>query len=374
MYLFKQVVLIPVGLSILGLSGCSVFQNSENHYRDNYRGSETEMVQTLEMPPNLFNPVKVKPPLSNIMVEQEEHPQPELERALTIPTFQAEGLAIKSNLSERWLEVDSVDSEQVWLSIKRFLHSFGFTVAQERKDIGVLKTEYLKRTELVPMDDVGLITQLLNSWRPELAEGVYDKFVVRVETDTKTQVTRVYFSHHMLYSPDTNEAMGGENHWKIKPYRPEMEAQALYQAMVFLGAKHSTALTQLKASEHQIELVEGEELAYLILQANLETSWNYLQAMIYRADWSMVKSLPLTHTILVELPDSIRQEKTLFSRLAFWKSSEQMDLPKVVRLTLEGVKEELSKTRLSVQSLDGESPLDGTQKRYIFEHLGLLAQ
>ncbi|HIE41004.1 MAG TPA: hypothetical protein EYP76_06255, partial [Thiomicrorhabdus sp.] len=56
----KQVIFISLSLSVLGLSGCSMFQGSENTYQNNYRDSETEMVQSLEMPPNLFNPVKAK--------------------------------------------------------------------------------------------------------------------------------------------------------------------------------------------------------------------------------------------------------------------------------------------------------------------------
>ncbi len=374
MHLSKQVVFISVSLSMVGLSGCSMFQGSENTYQNDYRDSESEMVQTLEMPPNLFNPGKAKNQLSIANSEQAQDQLAEQDDAPYIPTFKADGLSIKSNLSERWLEIDSVDSELVWFNVKQFLQRFGFTIAEERKDIGVLKTEYLKRTELVPMDDIGFITKMLNSWRPELADGIYDKFVARVETDEQSSVTRVYLSHHMLYSPEVNEAIGTTEAWKIKPYRPEMEAQALYQAMVFLGASSQKALAQLKVTEQMVELVEGEELSHLVLRANLDKSWSYLQAMIYRADWQVVKTNAAHHELVVEVPDSVQQEKSFLSRLAFWKSSDQQDLPSVVKLKLSSSDDGLDKTNLTVQAMEGYSPLKGSQRRYIFESLGLLAQ
>ncbi len=374
MHLSKQIVFISASLSILGLSGCSMFQSSENTYQSNYRDSETEMVQTLEMPPNLFNPGKAKNLLAIKTSEQASDNSAEQEGERQIPSFSSDGLSIKSNLSERWLEIDSTNSEQVWSNVKQFLQRFGFAIAEERKDIGVLKTEYLKRTELVPMGDIGLITKMLNSWRPELAEGIYDKFVARVETDKEASVTRVYLSHHMLYSPETNEALGATERWKIKPYRPEMEAQALYQAMVFLGASSEKALAQLKVTEQMVELVEGEEFSHLVLRANLDKSWSYLQAMIYRADWQIVKTSVAQHELWVTVPDVIQQEKSFLSSLAFWKRSEQQDLPSVVKLKLSSSEDEPDKTDLTVQASESDSPLKGSQRRYIFESLGLLAQ
>jgi outer membrane protein assembly factor BamC len=364
---------ISTSVAILGLSGCSMFQNSENTYQNNYRDSETEIVQTLEMPPNLFNPGQAKSQLAETLALLEQDKKLEQSGHNHIPTFKADGLSIKSNLSERWLEIESIESEQVWQNIKQFLQSFGFTIAEERKDIGVLNTEYLKRTELVPQDDVGLITKLLNSWRPELAEGIFDKFVVRIETDINATVTRVYFSHHMLYSPEVNETIEGSERWKIKPYRPEMEAQALYQAMVFFGTSRNKALAQLNVSEQMVELVEGEEFSHLVLRASLDKGWSYLQAMIYRANWQVNQTDSTLYSLWVEVPTVVKQEKSLLSSLAFWRSSEQQDLPDVVKLQLRVSEDDAKKTLLTVQSTDDATPLKGSQRRYIFESLGLLA-
>ncbi|VAW46547.1 Outer membrane beta-barrel assembly protein BamC [hydrothermal vent metagenome] len=372
MHLSKKIIFISASFGMLSLTGCSIFDRSENNYRD----SETEVVKALEMPPNLFNPSKSKNDLSMAIaqLEQDQDSLADQDSEKHIPTFKSDGLSIKSNLSERWLEIESDNSEQVWQNVKRFLHSFGFTIAEERKDIGFLKTEYLKRSELVPMNDVGLVTKLLNSWRPELADGVFDKFVVRIETDVNAGMTRVYFSHHLLYSPDVNEALDQGDRWKIKPYRPEMEAEALYQSMVFFGSSSEKALAQLKVTETKIELVDGEEFGHLVLRASLEKSWSYLQATVYRADWSIKEVRADRYTLWVNVPENIQQQDSFLSSLAFWRSSDKQNLPSTVTLSLRMDEEQSEKTILTVEAPEGETPLSSEQRRYIFENLGLLAQ
>ena len=175
-------------------------------------------------------------------------------------------------------------------------------------------------------------------------------------------------------SPEANEAQGLTERWRIKPYSPEMEAQALYQAMVFFGSSSEKALAQLKVSEQMVELVEGEEFSHLVLRAGLDKSWSYLQAMIYRADWQITQSNSAHYELWAKVPETIKQEKSFLSSLAFWRQSEQQDLPDVVKLQLKTSDEDAEKTVLTVQAPDNATPLNDTQKRYIFENLGLLAQ
>jgi len=369
MPLYRKLIIISLSASTLGLSGCSLLGGADNNYRD----SEADIVKKLEMPPNLFNPGKSKDSLAIALAQVEQDELAEKDSYDHIPNFKADGLAIQSNLSERWLEMESVNSEQVWMDVKRFLQTSGFAISEERKDIGVLKTEYKKRSELVPLDDVGPITKLLNSWRPELAEGVYDKYIARIETDMSASVTRVYISHNMLYSPEANENRGLDERWRIKPYSPVMEAQALYQAMVFFGSSSEKALAQLKVSENMVELVDGEEFDNLILRANIDKSWSYLQAMVYRANWNMNKVRTAQHEMWIQVPDTVKKETSFLGSLAFWRESDKRDLPDVVKLQLTPSTDNSEQTILTVKAIEDSTPLKAPQRRYIFESLGLLA-
>ncbi|MDG6773221.1 outer membrane protein assembly factor BamC [Thiomicrorhabdus sp. ZW0627] len=364
---------VPVLLmfSLAGLSGCSTLSSWGSSDESDYRETNTRLAKDLEVPPNLFNPSKRQDPMEVVLQKATTEKQNDY-----IPTYKASGVAINSNLSERWLEVDTINSEHVWDSVKRFLSTMGMKIKEERKDIGIIKTEFTKRTELVPLDDVSPLTRLLNSWRPELAEGVYDRFVARVETDKEAGKTRVYFHHHMVYSPDTNSEMGGEDRWRIKPYNPMMEAEALYRAMIFFGSTSDVALAQLKVTGKMSEEFNGEqELEGLVLHANLSQSWGYLQAMVYRADWQVDHSRQETHQMWVKVPESARKDEGFLSKLAFWKDdSEKMQLPEIVMLQLEADEKNSEVSILKAKALESDTPLNEEKRKYLFERLGLMGQ
>lgn len=370
---FLPVALTAISLSVVGLSGCSTISNLTGSDGDtDYRESESRLAKNLEMPPNLFHPSKKQQEMEVVF---QDFKGPEQQNDF-IPTYKADGVSVKSNLSERWLELDTVNSDHVWESIKHFLNTLGMKVQEERKDIGIIKTEFTKRTELVPLKDVGALTRLLNSWRPELAEGIYDRLVARIETDPATSKTRVYFHHHMVYSPETNAEVSGEERWRIKPYNPLFEAGALYQAMIFFGSSAEVALAQVEVTGKMTEEFNGhQELAGLLLHANLSQSWNYLQAMVYRADWQVDKSDPSVYKMWVKVPDSARKDDSFLGTLAFWKDdSEKMQLPKIVLLQLEQDTEQPDRSYLTAKALENDTPLDEEKRKYLFEKLGLLGQ
>ena len=361
-----------LSFSLIGLSGCSSLSSLMGDEETDYRATETQLSKNLEMPPNLFHPSTKQSQMEVVF----QTPTTPSEQKSTIPTYQVDGVSIQSNLSERWLELDTVNSDQVWQGIKRFLASMGMSVEEERKDIGIIKTDYTKRTALVPLDEVGPLTKLLNSWRPELAEGIFDRFVVRVETDVDSNKTRVYFSHHMLYSPDTNLEINGSERWLIKPYSPMMEAEALYQSMIFFGSTSELALAQLKITGKMSELFEGEQfLEGLILHANLAKSWGYIQAMVYRADWQVLETKSATNQMFIKVPEASRGDSSILSKLAFWRTDEdQVELPETVLLTLTTDPQDANRSLLTASVKEGGTPLNEVQTKALFEKLGLLGQ
>lgn len=366
----RKILPLVFTVSVLGLGGCSTFSTGSDE--PDYRESNTKLAKNLEMPPNLFHPSKKQEQMEVVYQEF----QAPAEQRDAIPTYKVSGVSVQSNLSERWLELDTTNSDHIWQSLQRFLGTLGMEVKQARKDIGIIKTDFAKRTELVPLDDVGPLTRLFNSWRPELAEGIYDRLVARVETDEETGKTRVYFHHHMVFSPDTNAEITGEERWRIKPYNPLFEAEALYQAMIFFGSTSEVALAQLKVTGKMTEEFNGQqELESLVLYANMDRSWGYLQAMVYRADWQVDKSNPSLHKMWVKVPEKARKDGSFLSSLAFWRDdSDKMQLPEVVQLQLESDEKDANKTYLTAKAPEGETPLNEEKRKYLFESLGLLGK
>lgn len=365
------------------LAGCSNTPTSDQNAKSvidydantDYRDTEKSLSVTLETPPNLLMPSGDKDAFNDALSASEKSVAEQVYEY--IPTYRADHLQVKSNLSERWLEIDGMSSEKVWEGLQAFFVSLGMPVKEARKDIGVIRTQFTPRKELVPLDAQGPLTRMLNSWRPELAEGLYDRLIARVESDRVENVTRVYFHHFMV--ADVTQAEGDadavavSSGWKIKPYNPVMEAEALYQAMVFFGASQAEAIKELEMTEHRMELAEGTAFDGVKVKASVDETWGYLKAMLYRAGWHIERLDNAAKALWVQVPEEARKEQSLGSKLAFWRSEDTSKyLPKVVKFSVESLeKESVETTWLRVQSGGQGQPLDAEKKQYIFQSLGI---
>lgn len=383
----SAVVLATVVFSLL-VTGCSSTPSSQKNADSvldydadtSYRDTEKSLSKDLAVPPNLFKPSKKQDDfdvaISNAGTLEEEYRY--------VPTYRAENLAVKSNLSERWLEIKGMSSEKVWQGVQSFLVSLGMPVQEARKDTGFIRTEFVPRKELVPLDDQGPLTKLLNSWRPELADGIYDRLIAQVEYDTKEEVTRVYFHHYMVSNPSVADsedtAVVVDSGWKVKPYNPLIEAEALYQSMIFFGASQGESLKAIQMTENQVN-ADQEDLANgLKVNASPAETWSYLKAMLYRAGWFYEHIKPASKEVWVIVPEAARKENSLGSKLAFWRSDDEAEkyIPKRVKFTVETLNEQTpdrsSGSVLKVDTAEASEPLTSEKRRYIFESLGLLTQ
>lgn len=385
---FSQSSLFAVALSSLFLTACSSTPSTNDNVKDvidydadtDYRDTEKSLSQTLDMPPNLFAPSRNRDDFHSA-INNAKNPE---DGYRFVPTYRADNVRVESNLSERWLVVTGMTSEQVWEGTQAFLVSLGMPIKEKRKDIGMIRTEFIPRTELVPLDDQGPLTRLLNSWRPELAEGVYDRLIARVEYDEEDKLTRVYFHHYMVFDPSVAEedeqAVTVGDGWRIKPYNPIIEAEALYQSMIFFGSTQSQALKDVQITEAEVETV-GDEKVFggLIFAATEDETLGYLQAMIYRSGWTMDRMKPSTKEVWVQVPKDARKDSSLSASLAFWRSDDEQEkyIPEVVRFQVsENDKAEPGEesSLLTVSSQEGETPLTPEKREYIFQSLGLMAK
>ncbi|MBF6058289.1 MULTISPECIES: outer membrane protein assembly factor BamC [Thiomicrorhabdus] len=377
MRLQSKALLISSSLILVNLSGCSTISGLFGGGDENYRDTQGQIVENLEMPPNLFSPAKEQSKMSMALAKAERNAEIMQAQANKIPSYAAQGISIGSNLSERWLQIDSMEADKAWDALLHFFESQGFDIAEQRKDIGVIKTTYKKRAEIVPKSEFGPITRMLNAWRPEVADGALDKFIARMEAENGQ--VRIYINHHMMFTNAAKQVTGSEDEastdtYRVLPYSPVMEAEELYQAMVFFGSSKEQAMSQIESTENMVEIEGGHEFDGLILLAGMEQSWNYLQSTVYRADWTIEKLDTNKKTLWVNVPETLRESEGLLSKLAFWKSSSKKALPKQLLLRLNDYKDDAQKTLLEVDVPEGVTPLTVEQRRYVFESLGLLGK
>ena len=360
------------------LSGCSTTSNTNDNVRaalagdeDDYRSTEESLSQSLEVPPDLISPASKESDLTKIL-------QPSTQQSADIPTRKFNDVQVKTNLSERWIEIPVHSAEEVnkvWKDIQSFVISLGFEVDQADRVLGVVRTKYKARTELAPIDVQGPLTRLLNSWRPELAEGVYDRLTARVESNIEQGKMRLYFYDHVLY----RNTDGDTDQWQVRPYSPEIEAEALYQALVFLGVNRNEAFKQIQVTQNLVlpEMAEeGDQkiLDGVLLKAPQDVAWTYTKAMIYRAGWTLLKTDDAKHTLVVKPPKNLTESKDgLLGRL--FKESKQPLLPEQLLFTLQTVEGKPSQQWLTVsETEDTEARLTPQQQAFIFKALGLLSK
>lgn len=354
MTLYKSVGLLALCLSVASCSSLSKIYNGDEDHRVN----EAELAKKLEMPPNFIEPRAANSLLTQTIASVD------LSEVDRIPSYQVEQVQVQSNLVERWLEFDEVDAKQVWSGLRQFVQQQGFKIDEERLDLGLIKTQYLARSEQAPVEqELGKLARMLNSWRPELVSGIYDRYSLQVIEEPSHNKVKVYIRHHMMRADSSENATD----WVLRPYDTMMESLALYRAMLFFGATQLQAIEQIETAAYYQEILEGEELAGLVLAAPRSQAWDYLQAMVYRAEWQVTATRPALYEIWVSTPETTPTSKGFFARLFTGRG-----LPKVVRLKLAQYESDTEQTLLSLHVEEGASPLNPEQRRHILTALGLL--
>jgi outer membrane protein assembly factor BamC len=348
-----------VGLTVI-LSGCSSLSSIYSNGEGDYRLKEAEIAKQLEMPPNFVMPGQTNGLLTQSLPDSTSA----LAEQAKIPSYQVDGVSLKSNLVERWLEFDQLDSKQVWQIMKDFLKSQGYQIETERTDLGWMQTNYQPRKELAPVEqELGKLALLLNKWRPEMAAGIYDRFTVQVlHEDSRV---KVLFRHHMMQA----DSSGDGTSWRIRPYEPFMETLALYQALTYVGMTANQAVAEIETSVYYQEIEEGEELAGLLLNAGLSQSWDYLQSMVFRANWQVLAQDKTRYEVRVKTPENLQAKEGFFKSLF---ASER--LPTEIRLRLSKSSDNEQQSLLLLSVAEGEKPLTAENRQRVFAALGLLIQ
>ncbi|GAB6034428.1 hypothetical protein [Galenea microaerophila] len=388
---FKMKTVIQLGLFTSGvalLNGCSTTHSSigENVRtalagdEDNYRKSESSLKPSLEVPPDLISPVQKPQEVAQLL-----RPMTKNGEARDIPIRKFNDIQVKTNLSERWLEIPisanasekakAQQLAQVWQDVQSFLISLGFEVDEIDQTLGVMRTKYKARTEIAPMYEMGLLTRLFNSWRPEKAEGVYDRLTARVESDLQKGIVRLYFYDHVLYRQND----GDIDRWYVRPYSPELEALTLYQGLIFLGVSSNQAFKQIEVTQHIVtpEIQDKDEkiMKGVQIKAPYSVAWTYTKALLYRAGWQITKVDEARHQLWVKPPKSLTQAKGGVLDRIFSKQETPV-LPEQLVFTLKTAEQGLK----DVQILEVHQPKDeaqgitAQQQAYIFKVLGFLAQ
>ncbi len=361
------------------LAACSSFSPNEwlqEKTAIDYR-SERRLEKPLEVPPDLVNPARndrfaiPEGRRGAVTLSQYQAQQAQgVERAPQVLPQPAGGMRVERAGNQRWLVVPA-SADALWPRLKDFWTQHGFTLALERPDLGVMETDWAENRAKIQDDiirrTIGRVLDALYS------TGERDKFRTRIEPGKNPGELEIYVSHRGMVEVYTSDAKD-RTAWQPRPPDPELEAEMLRRLMVFLGAKEDEAkraiagaaaqdraVLQVDAQRAELTVLDPFDRAYRRVGLALDRVGFVVEERNARAGQYRVR---------YEDPTLMGEEKSFWSRLAFWRKS---DAPKPNSEYQIRVREvEAQRSRVEVLDANGNPEASPTARQILqmlFEEL-----
>ncbi|CCD30339.1 Putative lipoprotein precursor [Candidatus Glomeribacter gigasporarum BEG34] len=209
-------------IAILGLSACSAMKNGFEPERADYRKTQSspalvipadlrpvvpESDQRLQAPSATFGPLNRKgstPALSNLTVDCTREPCQLTARATP---------------------------EQLWPHLREFWLQLGFTLAQDRPDLGLIETDWAENRARIPND---WLRQKLGRFADRLySSGTRDQFRMRVERGPNNAAV-ISIAHRGMEETAVGRAQESTR-WQARAREPALERLLLSRLLESLG-------------------------------------------------------------------------------------------------------------------------------------------
>ena len=271
-----------LGLTI-ALSACSVLDGDKIDYKSATKGS------TLEVPPDLqqlSRDSRYSLPggvVSANALQASQTAQPAATSTAAAATIG--DVRIVRDGNQRWLVVKR-PADKLWDPVREFWTENGFTIAQEKSDVGIMETDWAENRAKLPQDilraTIGKVFDSLYS------TGERDKFRTRLERSANGD-TEIYVSHRGMIEVYSNSAKDSTI-WQPRAADPELETEFLRRIMVKLGVseQQSKAIAaspvQTPASA-QLSSVEG--VPVLQMHEGFDRAWRRIGVSLDRTGFTV---------------------------------------------------------------------------------------
>ena len=314
---------------LIALSGCSVLDGDKVDYKTSKRGN------SLEVPPDLTQIANdgafqssgtVQASAFNARVGKVDAPA----------AANAVGdVRIERAGNQRWLVVKRAP-EQLWDDLETFWQDSGFLLNVNRRDIGIMETDWAENRAKLPLD---FIRESLGKLLDTLySTGELDKFRTRIERNGAGE-TEIYISHRGMIEVYTGGA-NQETRWQPRPADPELENEFLRRVMLRLGAS-DTEVAQAVAKTVALPkaTVQGNgERVTLQLTDSQERAWRRLGLALDRTGFTVEdrdRSKGVYFVRYVDEGDN-KEEPGFFSKLFGKKKADAVALQYQIVLTNQG--------------------------------------
>ena len=236
----RHAVLAAATLALV--SGCGLFGKKNEEFK-----AASRPTKSLEVPPELTAPVAddrfviPDPRTQTTYSSYQQRTQPSGAPAGPVTPGvlpKIEGAHIEKVGDQRWLVVKGAP-EAVWPRVHDFWIEAGFSLVQEKPDVGILETDWFEDRTKIPEDiirrTIGRVLDRVYS------TGTRDKYRMRLEKGSEPGTTEIYVTHRGMEEVYTN---ANQDTTKWQPRQPDrgLEAEMLQRIMVKLGVPETTRL------------------------------------------------------------------------------------------------------------------------------------
>lgn len=336
---------LPLALAAaLWIGGCSTGRVEEPV---DYKAAKA--LPPLEVPPDLTTPTQdsrfaVAATLSAYEAERSQGRA--AGGAVILP--KVEKARIERAGGMRWLVVDE-PVEKLWPLVKTFWRDQGLVVALEVPEAGIMETEWAENHAVLPESITG---RLFSQAMPE-----YDKYRTTFERTPDGKGTEITITHRGLQTFYMDESHTNVN-WKPRAPDPALEGEFLARLLVRLGTSKELARAAVASAAEPKEratLKAGAQGAEMLeLPEPFDRAWRRVGVALDRVGFTVEDRDRQKGLYFVRYVDpdvaKAKKEESLFTRLAFWRSSdEDKGKPQHYRIEVRQ-KENLSEVRVLDQA------------------------
>lgn len=321
-------------LIAIALAGCGILPDSR---KVDYRSATK--VPTLEVPPDLS---QIAPDDRYVVPDAvgkgsatfsgysaERTPAAQARNSTVLPTV--DKVRVERSGGQRWLVV-AMPAEGLWDTVKDFWQETGFIVNVERREAGVMETDWAENRANIQDDFIRRsFGKLLDSL---YSSGERDKFRTRFEPGAEPGTTDIFISHRAMEEVYTGAA-NQETRWQPKAADPELEAEMLRRLMVRLGAEEKRAEAQLATAkvEPRARLAKADGEGALEVDERFDRAWRRVGLALDRIGFTVEdrdrsRGLYFVRYVDPEV-DNRKKNDGLLSKLAFWKGNEPVSAAKL---------------------------------------------
>lgn len=225
--------------ALAGLSACTTVSDSLSSSKVDYRAASVKTAP-LDVPPDLTqlaNDPRYQPSSgTSVSAAALQTRSNAGSTAVTPPVANAVApnsagkIRIERAGNQRWL-VSPQSPEVLWPLLRTYWQENGFTLVDDRPDVGVMETDWTENRAKLPQD---IVRRTIGRVIDRLYDtGERDRFRTRIERTP--QGSEIYISHRSTVEQVTGSRDSETVRWQVQPGDPQLEAEMLGRLMLRLA-------------------------------------------------------------------------------------------------------------------------------------------